>query len=51
LAEDLLFIAHRDEKKTHEGKLTIYLDYFAGGGKTYSILQDALKRLRKEKDD
>jgi K+-sensing histidine kinase KdpD len=50
LAEDLFFIAHCDEKKAHEGKLIVYLDYFAGVGKTYSIFQDA-QRLRKEKDD
>jgi two-component system sensor histidine kinase KdpD len=45
LAEDLLFIARRDEKKAHEGKLTVYLGYSAGVGKTYSMLQDALQRL------
>ena len=50
LAEDLLFIAHRDEKKSHEGKLTVYLGYSAGVGKTYSMLQDALQRLREGKD-
>ncbi len=50
LAEDLLFIARRDEKKAHEGKLTVYLGYSAGVGKTYSMLQDALQRLRDGKD-
>jgi two-component system sensor histidine kinase KdpD len=50
LAEDLLFIARRDEKKAHEGKLTVYLGYSAGVGKTYSMLQDALQRLREGKD-
>ncbi len=50
LAEDLLCIARRDEKKEHEGKLTIYLGYSAGVGKTYSMLQDALQRLQEGKD-
>ncbi len=50
LAEDLLRIAHRDEKKVHEGRLTVYLGYSAGVGKTYSMLQDALQRLREGKD-
>jgi len=50
LAEDLLFIARRDEKKAHGGQLTIYLGYAAGVGKTYSMLQDALQRLREGKD-
>jgi len=49
-AEDLLFIARRDEKKAHEGKLTVYLGYAAGVGKTYSMLQDALQRKREGKD-
>lgn len=43
-AEDLLFIARRDEKKETEGRLTVYLGYAAGVGKTYSMLQDALQR-------
>ena len=50
LAEDLLFIARRDEKKAHGGQLTIYLGYAAGVGKTYSMLQDALQRLREGRD-
>jgi two-component system sensor histidine kinase KdpD len=50
LAEDLLCIARRDEKKEHEGKLTVYLGYSAGVGKTYSMLQDALQRLQEGKD-
>ena len=50
LAEDLLCIARRDEKKEHEGKLTVYLGYSAGVGKTYSMLQDALQRLREGKN-
>ena len=50
LAEDLLFIARRDEKKAHGGQLTIYLGYAAGVGKTYSMFQDALQRLREGKD-
>lgn len=49
-AEDLLFIARRDEKKVNEGQLTVYLGYAAGVGKTYSMLQDALQRQREGKD-
>ncbi|MGV8076562.1 MAG: DUF4118 domain-containing protein [Methanosarcina sp.] len=49
-AEDLLFIARRDERKANEGKLTVYLGYAAGVGKTYSMLQDALQRQREGKD-
>lgn len=45
-AEDLLFIARRDENKANEGMLTIYLGYAAGVGKTYSMLEDALQRKR-----
>ena len=50
LPEDMLFIAHRAEKKAHEGQLTVYLGYAPGVGKTYSMLQDALQRLREGKD-
>lgn len=50
LAEDLLFIARSDEKKANEGRLTVYLGYAAGVGKTYSMLQDALQRQREGKD-
>ncbi len=50
LPEDLLFIARRAEEKEHEGQLTVYLGYAAGVGKTYSMLQDALQRLREKKD-
>jgi two-component system sensor histidine kinase KdpD len=50
LPEDLLFVARNDEKKAHEGQLTVYLGYAPGVGKTYSMLQDALQRLREEKD-
>ncbi len=49
LPEDLLVIARRAEK-AHEGELTIYLGYSPGVGKTYSMLQDALQRLREGKD-
>jgi two-component system, OmpR family, sensor histidine kinase KdpD len=42
LPEDMLFVARRDEKKAHEGQLTVYLGYAPGVGKTYSMLQDAL---------
>lgn len=45
-AEDLLFIARRDERKANEGRLTVYLGYAAGVGKTYSMLQDALQRKK-----
>ena len=50
LPEDLLFIARRAEKEAHEGQLTVCLGYAAGVGKTYSMLQDALQRLREKKD-
>ena len=49
LPEDLLCVARRSEK-THEGELTVYLGYAPGVGKTYSMLQDALQRLREGKD-
>jgi two-component system sensor histidine kinase KdpD len=49
-AEDLLLIARSDEKKANEGRLTVYLGYAAGVGKTYSMLQDALQRQREGKD-
>jgi two-component system sensor histidine kinase KdpD len=49
-AEDLLFIARSDEKKANEGRLTVYLGYASGVGKTYSMLQDALQRQREGKD-
>jgi two-component system, OmpR family, sensor histidine kinase KdpD len=49
LAEDLLFVARRAEKKANEGQLTVYLGYAAGVGKTYSMLQDALQRQREGK--
>lgn len=50
LPEDLLFIAHRAEEKAHVGQLTIYLGYAPGVGKTYSMLQDGIQRLREKKD-
>jgi two-component system sensor histidine kinase KdpD len=50
LPEDLLFVARRAEEKEHGGQLTIYLGYAPGVGKTYSMLQDALQRLREGKD-
>ena len=50
LPEDMLVIAHRDEKKAHEGQLTVYLGYAPGVGKTYAMLQDALQRLKEGKD-
>ncbi|WP_332449147.1 DUF4118 domain-containing protein [Methanoculleus sp.] len=42
LPEDLLGIARRSEEG--RGRLTIYLGYAAGVGKTYTMLQDALQR-------
>jgi len=49
-AEDLLLIARSDEKKANEGRLTVYLGYAAGVGKTYSMLQDAIQRKQEGKD-
>ncbi|CCJ36920.2 two-component system, OmpR family, sensor histidine kinase KdpD [Methanoculleus bourgensis MS2] len=43
LPEDLLAIARRSEEK-ERGRLTVYLGYAAGVGKTYTMLQDALQR-------
>ncbi len=50
LPEDLLLVARRAEEKEHEGQLTVYLGYAPGVGKTYSMLQDALQRLKEGKD-
>ncbi len=50
LPEDLLIVARRAEEKAHEGQLTAYLGYAPGVGKTYSMLQDALQRLKEGKD-
>jgi two-component system sensor histidine kinase KdpD len=50
LPEDLLYVARRAEEKAHEGELTVHLGYAPGVGKTYSMLQDALQRLREGKD-
>ena len=50
LPEDLLIVARRAEEKAHEGQLTVYLGYAPGVGKTYSMLQDALQRLREGTD-
>lgn len=43
LPEDLLAIARRPGEKGM-GRLTVYLGYAAGVGKTYTMLQDALQR-------
>lgn len=43
LPEDLLPAARRSEERGR-GRLTIYLGYAAGVGKTYTMLQDALQR-------
>ena len=45
--EDLLPIAMEEERRHEEGRLTIYLGYTAGVGKTYTMLADALS-LRSE---
>lgn len=43
LPEDLLAAARRSEER-ERGRLTVYLGYAAGVGKTYTMLQDALQR-------
>jgi len=43
LPEDLLVISRRQEERLLEGKLTVYLGYAAGVGKTYAMLHDALQ--------
>ncbi|MCK8517603.1 DUF4118 domain-containing protein [Methanoculleus sp. 7T] len=43
LPEDLLAAARRSEEG-ERGRLTVYLGYAAGVGKTYTMLQDALQR-------
>ncbi|MCK9277463.1 MAG: DUF4118 domain-containing protein [Methanoculleus sp.] len=43
LPEDLLAIARRSEEGERR-RLTVYLGYAAGVGKTYTMLQDALQR-------
>ena len=43
LPEDLLAIARRPGEE-EMGRLTVYLGYAAGVGKTYTMLQDALQR-------
>ena len=40
--EDLLPLAMGDERRQTEGRLTVYLGYAAGVGKTYTMLADAL---------
>ncbi|MEN6341740.1 MAG: DUF4118 domain-containing protein [Methanospirillum sp.] len=40
--EDLLPLALEDERRQAEGRLTVYLGYAAGVGKTYTMLADAL---------
>ncbi len=44
--EDLLPLAMEDERRRAEGRLTIYLGYAAGVGKTYTMLADALALRR-----
>ncbi|NLX49628.1 MAG: sensor histidine kinase KdpD [Methanospirillum sp.] len=42
--EDLLVLAMDEERQRAEGRLTVYLGYAAGVGKTYTMLADALAR-------
>jgi len=42
--EDLLPLARDEERRRTEGRLTVYLGYAAGVGKTYTMLADALVR-------
>lgn len=42
LPDDLLHLAHEDDRRRTEGRLTVYLGYAAGVGKTYTMLADAL---------
>jgi two-component system sensor histidine kinase KdpD len=44
LADDLLPLAMGEERQQNEGRLTVYLGYAAGVGKTYTMLADALAR-------
>lgn len=40
--DDLLSLAREDDRRKTEGRLTVYLGYAAGVGKTYTMLADAL---------
>lgn len=42
--DDLLPLAMGEERQRAEGRLTVYLGYAAGVGKTYTMLADALAR-------
>ncbi|ACL17760.1 DUF4118 domain-containing protein [Methanosphaerula palustris] len=42
LPDDLLSLAREDDRRRTEGKLTVYLGYASGVGKTYTMLADAL---------
>ena len=48
--EDLLPLAMGEERRHTEGRLTVYLGYAAGVGKTYTMLADA-RALRSEGAD
>ena len=41
LPEDLLHLARRQQERANEGRLTVYLGYAPGVGKTYAMLHDA----------
>jgi len=40
--DDLLLLAQGEDRRRTEGRLTVYLGYAAGVGKTYTMLADAL---------
>jgi two-component system sensor histidine kinase KdpD len=42
--EEFLEIAKEEERKKKRGRLTVYLGYAAGVGKTYAMLSDAIQR-------
>jgi two-component system sensor histidine kinase KdpD len=42
--EEFLELANEEERKKKRGKLTVYLGYAAGVGKTYAMLSDAIQR-------
>ncbi|MDD1717668.1 MAG: DUF4118 domain-containing protein [Methanoregulaceae archaeon] len=48
--EAMLALARETERQACEGRLTIYLGYAAGVGKTYAMLHDALQRRREGTD-
>jgi len=40
--DDLLSLAREDDRRKTEGRLTVYLGYAAGVGKTYTMLTEGL---------